>query len=57
VPMNEALNALTVPADPNEAARLWSDYSPRWTGWNTVRTAFSSISLLFVGLALFVWGT
>jgi uncharacterized membrane protein len=56
VPMNEALDAAPVPADSNDAAKLWSDYSPRWTRWNTIRTAFSTLSLLLVGLGLFVWG-
>lgn len=56
VPMNVALDAATVPADPNEAARLWSDYSPRWTRWNNLRAAAGAVSLLLVGLAVFVWG-
>jgi uncharacterized membrane protein len=56
VPKNEALDDAHVPTDTNEAARLWSDYSARWTWWNTVRTVFSSISMLLVGLAIFVWG-
>jgi uncharacterized membrane protein len=56
VPMNNALDAASVPADANEAARLWSEYSVRWTRWNSVRAVFSTISLLLVGLALFVWG-
>jgi uncharacterized membrane protein len=56
VPMNNALDAATVPTDPKEAATLWSDYSVRWTRWNTVRAVFSTISVLLVGLALFVWG-
>lgn len=56
VPMNEALDAANVPTDPNEAAKLWTDYSGRWTRWNTLRAAFSSLSLLLVGLAVFAWG-
>jgi uncharacterized membrane protein len=56
VPMNEALDAAAVPADTNDAARLWSDYSARWTRWNTARAAFNALSLLLAGLALFVWG-
>jgi uncharacterized membrane protein len=56
VPLNSALDAATVPADPNEAARLWSDYSTRWTRWNTLRAVICTISLLLSGLALFAWG-
>ncbi|WP_307845459.1 anthrone oxygenase family protein [Planomonospora sp. ID67723] len=56
VPMNNALDAADVPADPAEAARLWSGYSARWTRWNTGRAVFCGISLLLAGLAVFVWG-
>lgn len=56
VPMNEALAAAAIPADPEQAARLWADYSSRWTGWNTVRAVSSLLSLLFIGLGLFLWG-
>jgi uncharacterized membrane protein len=56
VPMNEALDDATVPADATEAARVWSDYSGRWTRWNTLRALFNTISLLLVGLAIFFWG-
>ncbi|QCI69210.1 DUF1772 domain-containing protein [Phreatobacter stygius] len=56
VAMNDALAGLSIPADPREAARLWSDYSLRWTWWNSLRMLFSMLSLLLVGLALFVAG-
>jgi uncharacterized membrane protein len=56
VPLNNALDAAAVPADPNEAARLWSDYSTRWTRWNTLRAVVCTISLLLAGLAIFAWG-
>jgi uncharacterized membrane protein len=56
VPLNNALDAATVPADPAEAARLWSDYSTRWTRWNTLRALACAVGLLFAGLALFAWG-
>jgi uncharacterized membrane protein len=56
VPMNDALDAAGVPTDPAEAARLWSDYSSRWTGWNTVRAGASVISLLLAGLGVYLWG-
>jgi uncharacterized membrane protein len=54
IPMNDALDTARVPAA--EAARVWSDYSSRWTLWNHVRTVSSGVSLLLVGLGLFVWG-
>ncbi|MGH2535409.1 MAG: DUF1772 domain-containing protein [Thermomicrobiales bacterium] len=56
VPMNEALDVASVPANTNDAARMWTDYSGRWTRWNTLRAVFSAISLLLVGLAIFAWG-
>ena len=52
VPMNEALAIATVPADPRAALKLWSDFSVPWTWWNTLRTAFSALSLLLVGAAI-----
>ena len=43
VPMNEALAAI----DPAgvDAAALWSNYSARWTFWNTVRTLTTTAAL------------
>ncbi|MBF8187141.1 DUF1772 domain-containing protein [Nonomuraea sp. K274] len=43
VPMNNAINAGTMP---------WKDYSPRWTGWNTLRAVASFASLVLVGIGL-----
>jgi uncharacterized membrane protein len=51
VPMNEAL--ATVRADPLADLKIWSDFSVSWTWWNTLRTAFSALSLLLVGAAIF----
>jgi uncharacterized membrane protein len=56
VPLNNELDRAAIPADPTEAARLWSGYSGRWTRWNHARALFNLVSLLLVGLALFVWG-
>lgn len=56
VPLNNRLEAATVSTDPTGAARLWSDYSTRWTRWNTIRALITSLSLLLVGLAIFAWG-
>lgn len=43
VPMNEALAAI----DParEDAATIWTDYSARWTFWNTVRTLTTTLAL------------
>ena len=53
VPMNETLAAVSVPADVDEAARVWADYSGRWQVWNVVRTVASGVALLMgvVGVA------
>jgi uncharacterized membrane protein len=56
VPMNEALDATEIPADPGEAARIWTEHSARWTTWNTLRNVASVISLLVMALGLYVWG-
>lgn len=57
VPMNEALATVTAPTDPQAADRLWREYSGPWTWWNTLRTLFSSVSLLLVGSAIFLAGS
>jgi uncharacterized membrane protein len=54
IPMNDTLDAARPSAA--EAARVWSDYSSRWTLWNHVRTVSSLISVGLVGLGLFLWG-
>ncbi|MFD0534400.1 anthrone oxygenase family protein [Actinomadura luteofluorescens] len=56
IPMNNDLDGVTIPKDVTEAARIWSDYSGRWTAWNTVRAVFSWASLLTMSLAVYVWG-
>jgi uncharacterized membrane protein len=56
VPMNNALDAVVLPVGLDEAARLWSDYSARWTRWNTVRAVASGASLLIAGAGVFLWG-
>jgi len=48
VPMNEALAAIDPPRA--DAATIWSDYSDRWTLWNTVRTLTTTVAL---GIAAF----
>lgn len=54
VPMNEALAHVPVPNSLSEAARIWADYAGPWTWWNAMRTGFSLLALMLVGLALFV---
>ncbi|MGP4112818.1 anthrone oxygenase family protein [Streptomyces sp. 4N509B] len=56
VPLNNALNAAGTPESPSHAARLWGDFAPRWTAWNTARAVASCVSLLLVGLGVFLWG-
>jgi uncharacterized membrane protein len=56
VPMNEALAIAGVSGNVDEAAKLWSEYSARWSWWNGLRTVFSMISLLLVGAGIYAWG-
>jgi uncharacterized membrane protein len=56
IPMNDALDHATVPSALAGAARVWTDYSARWTAWNHVRTVASLASLVLVGAGLFAWG-
>lgn len=53
VPMNEALGAKQIPANADQAERIWKNYSTRWTTWNHVRTISSLLALLLVGGGLF----
>lgn len=46
VPMNEALGALVVPDDIDQAREIWDTYSPRWQLWNLIRTAASGVSFI-----------
>jgi len=55
VPLNNALDAGPVPAADDEVARMWSDYSTRWTRWNHWRAVFSLATLVLLGLGLLVW--
>lgn len=52
VPMNRALEAVTVPSNIATAQEIWSAYSAPWQFWNGVRTVASGFSLLCVGIAL-----
>ncbi|MDU9006130.1 anthrone oxygenase family protein [Sedimentitalea todarodis] len=52
VPMNEALGTLATPLAPDEAERVWTNYSDVWQFWNQVRTVASGTALASVGLGL-----
>jgi uncharacterized membrane protein len=56
IPMNNDLDGVTIPKDLADAARIWSDYSGRWTAWNTVRAVFSWASVLAMSLGVYFWG-
>ncbi|QXJ19522.1 DUF1772 domain-containing protein [Actinomadura graeca] len=56
IPMNTDLDAVTIPSGAADAARVWSDYSGRWTAWNTVRAVFSWASLLLMTAGAYAWG-
>lgn len=55
VPMNEAL-ALNAPADTaTQVETIWSDYSVRWTRWNTMRGLVCTGCLVLAALSLTPW--
>lgn len=54
VPMNIALEVYSDPLPTAEAQAIWDEYSPRWQFWNTARTLVSAVTLLLVGLGLYV---
>ena len=56
IPMNNDLDAAAIPKDMAEAAKLWSDYSGRWTAWNTVRAGCSWARVLAMSLGGYYWG-
>lgn len=56
VPMNEALAALDMPADPAEAAQVWADYSGPWQLWNQIRTGFSGLAFVLAAIGLYRLG-
>jgi DNA-binding transcriptional ArsR family regulator len=52
VPMTDDLANEAIPTSTAEAQRIWDDYSGPWQVWNTVRTAFSEVSLVLAALGL-----
>ncbi|MDT0307885.1 anthrone oxygenase family protein [Streptomyces sp. DSM 44917] len=56
VPLNDTLAALGGVDDPARAAEAWAAYAPRWTRWNSLRAAFSAVTLLLAALGAWLWG-
>ncbi|TDB98764.1 anthrone oxygenase family protein [Actinomadura sp. 7K534] len=56
IPMNNALDGTAIPADAAEAAKVWADYSGRWTAWNNLRAVASWVSILAMSLGVYLWG-
>ncbi|MCP2338663.1 anthrone oxygenase family protein [Actinomadura rupiterrae] len=56
VPMNNHLAHVKVPHDLAAATKVWTDYSGRWTTWNSVRAVCCGASLLLMGAGAFLWG-
>lgn len=52
VPMNNRLDEVDIPDDPEAATRLWTDFSVKWTRWNSLRALACLVSLGVTGLAL-----
>lgn len=53
VPLNEALKRVDGSAiTATQAAEIWTTYAAQWSYWNLVRTVFSGIALVCVGIAL-----
>lgn len=52
VPMNEALGALEVPENIDDARAIWEGYSPRWQVFNIARTLISGLTLLLAGAGI-----
>ena len=56
VPMNNALELVSIPESPGEAEILWNAYSQKWQLWNVVRTVFSGFALLLASMGLYRLG-
>lgn len=46
VPMNDALAQIDIVSGEELSSQTWSDYSARWTTWNTTRACISIASFL-----------
>ena len=51
VPMNEALALIEVPAEIEDAHKIWLAYSPEWQFWNQTRTIATGLAVLCIGIA------
>ncbi len=56
VPMNEALGAIAVPQDIEQAREIWTAYSQPWQFWNVTRTIVSAVALLLCGTGIWLLG-
>ncbi|OLT30674.1 hypothetical protein BJF79_38460 [Actinomadura sp. CNU-125] len=56
IPLNNELDKAEIPADAGEAARVWADYSGRWTAWNHVRAVAGWASVLAMAAGAYLWG-
>ncbi len=56
VPMNRELLSMPIPADLQDATKIWGDYSGAWQFWNWVRTGFSGLALVFASIGIFSLG-
>jgi uncharacterized membrane protein len=52
VPLNEALALVSTDLPAEALAARWNGYVTDWEFWNILRTCFSGLALLLVGLAL-----
>ncbi len=52
VPMNEALAAVTGPADGTAARAIWTAYSSRWQAYTMIRTLVSGLAAGLAAAAL-----
>ena len=55
VPMNNELAGVNL-STASQPDKIWTEYSDPWTWWNSLRTAFSALSLILVGFAIFFAG-
>ena len=46
IPMNQTLAALVELPEQTRSAALWTEYSGRWTPWNTLRTLLSLTAMV-----------
>lgn len=56
VPMNQALALFVFEAAANPLDMVWSDYSSRWTQWNTLRGSVSAVCMVLAALSLIPTG-